>query len=90
MAMKVGSVYFDTKAFKDAEHVYRKLVPPAENADARFESTGGRCIVGIQKTNEYDFALEAGKPGEPTWSSGVKVDRMHIEWRDYPSLVMAI
>ena len=71
-----GSVYFDTKAFKDAGHVYRKLVPPAENADAKKdlellqEGEGALSKGTSEKRNEYDFALwKAGKPGEPTWDS---------------------
>jgi cysteinyl-tRNA synthetase len=72
-----GSVYFDTGAFKAAGHVYRKLVPPAENdtgakkdLELLQEGEGALSKGTSEKRNEYDFALwKASKPGEPTWDS---------------------
>jgi len=71
-----GSVYFDTEAFKKSGHVYRKLVPPADNgaADLDLLAEGEGSLTGPSQTgekrNEFDFALwKNGKPGEPTWES---------------------
>ena len=73
-----GSVYFDTEAFKNAGHVYRKLVPPAANSGVNAkkdlellrEGEGALSKGGSEKRNEFDFALWKGsKPGEPTWDS---------------------
>jgi cysteinyl-tRNA synthetase len=69
-----GSVYFDTEAFKTAGHCYRKLVPPAKDADDSkllAEGEGALASDGPSlKKCPNDFVLwKTSKPGEPVWTS---------------------
>jgi cysteinyl-tRNA synthetase len=76
-----NSVYFDTKAFRDAGHTYGKLNPwavgsseLASESESNFETT--------EKRSSCDFALwKKSKEGEPAWNSpwGMGRPGWHIE-----------
>ena len=65
-----GSVYFDTRAFVNAGHEYRKLEPmPASQWE---DIKGGKVAAeeAGEKKSQMDFALwKKSKQGEPAWSS---------------------
>eukprot|EP00947_MAST-08B_sp_MAST-8B-sp1_P000015 g15.t1 len=77
-----GSVYFDTRAFKKAGHLYPKLVPGVED-DAVAEAEGALASGGDgEKKHPHDFALwKKSKDGEPRWESpwGLGRPGWHIE-----------
>ncbi|GJP42238.1 hypothetical protein CLOM_g1828 [Closterium sp. NIES-68] len=64
-----GSVYFDTKAFKESGHMYGKLCPwSVGSAELAAESESD--FATSEKRNRSDFALwKASKAGEPSWPS---------------------
>ncbi|KAH8942535.1 hypothetical protein BDL97_14G106100 [Sphagnum fallax] len=76
-----NSVYFDTKAFRDAGHTYGKLNPwavgsseLASESESNFETT--------EKRSSCDFALwKKSGEGEPAWNSpwGMGRPGWHIE-----------
>jgi len=57
-----GTVYFDTKAFKDYGKLSRKNIDELE--------AGARIEINKEKKNPMDFVLwKPFKPGEPKWDS---------------------
>jgi len=76
-----GSVYFDTKAFKDAGHQYGKLNPWAVGS-SELASESESNFVTTEKKTSCDFALwKKSKQGEPEWKSpwGMGRPGWHIE-----------
>ncbi|GAX84748.1 hypothetical protein CEUSTIGMA_g12170.t1 [Chlamydomonas eustigma] len=64
-----GSVYFDTRNFKECGHTYGKLKPWAVGS-ALLASEGESNFETSEKRTPSDFALwKASKPGEPFWDS---------------------
>ncbi|KAG6900716.1 hypothetical protein C0993_003742 [Termitomyces sp. T159_Od127] len=66
-----GSVYFDTKAFDNAEgHDYAKLEPWSKGNRELLEDGEGALSKKNGSRSASDFALwKASKPGEPSWPS---------------------
>ncbi|GLB37791.1 putative tRNA synthetases class I (C) catalytic domain [Lyophyllum shimeji] len=66
-----GSVYFDTRAFDNADgHDYAKLEPWSKGNRELLEDGEGALSVKVGRRSPADFALwKASKPGEPSWPS---------------------
>lgn len=64
-----GSVYFNTRAFQEAGHIYGKLNPWAVGS-SELASESESNFDSREKQNNCDFALwKASKIGEPFWES---------------------
>jgi len=64
-----GSVYFNTRAFQEAGHIYGKLNPWAVGS-SELASESESNFDSREKQNNCDFALwKASKVGEPYWES---------------------
>ena len=79
-----NSVYFDVKAFEEAEnHKYGKLNKNAmANVEEAMDGEGALAAEKSEKRSEFDFVLwKASKAGEPSWSSpwGMGRPGWHIE-----------
>ena len=66
-----GSVYFDIKAFENANHSYAKLEPWNRNDGAlQADGEGALSSKSTEKRSDSDFVLwKASKAGEPSWPS---------------------
>ncbi|KAG6994086.1 cysteine--tRNA ligase [Physcia stellaris] len=66
-----GSVYFDIKAFEDANNSYARLEPGSRNDQGRqAEGEGNLTQRTTEKRSPSDFALwKSSRPGEPSWPS---------------------
>ena len=66
-----GSVYFDIKAFEEANNSYARLEPWNRNDTAlQADGEGTLTYKSTEKRSEADFALwKSSKPGEPSWPS---------------------
>ncbi|KAF8070794.1 tRNA synthetases class I (C) catalytic domain-containing protein [Lyophyllum atratum] len=66
-----GSVYFDTKAFDNAEgHDYAKIEPWSKGNRQLLEDGEGALSKKTGSRSASDFALwKASRPGEPSWPS---------------------
>jgi cysteinyl-tRNA synthetase len=68
-----GSVYFNTVAYKESDHVYGKLAPSkVGDLEKLKEGEGSRNAKDhdTDKKNPYDFALwKKSKENEPKWDS---------------------
>ncbi|CAK9205088.1 unnamed protein product [Sphagnum troendelagicum] len=76
-----NSVYFDTKAFRDAGHTYGKLNPWAVGS-SQLASESESNFETREKRSSCDFALwKKSKEGEPAWKSpwGMGRPGWHIE-----------
>ncbi|KAG0560270.1 hypothetical protein M758_10G162400 [Ceratodon purpureus] len=76
-----GSVYFDTKAFKEGGHQYGKLNPAAVGSSLLASESESNFETSEKRTS-CDFALwKKSKPGEPSWESpwGMGRPGWHIE-----------
>ncbi|XP_024384144.1 uncharacterized protein [Physcomitrium patens] len=76
-----GSVYFDTKAFREAGHQYGKLNPAAVGSSLLASESESNFETSEKRTS-CDFALwKKSKPGEPAWESpwGLGRPGWHIE-----------
>lgn len=64
-----GSVYFNTRTFQEAGHIYGKLNPWAVGS-SELASESESNFDSREKQNNCDFALwKASKMGEPYWES---------------------
>lgn len=66
-----GSVYFDIKAFEDANNSYARLEPGSRNDQGRqADGEGKLTLQTTEKRSPSDFALwKSSRPGEPSWPS---------------------
>ncbi|KAI0690429.1 cysteinyl-tRNA synthetase [Cytidiella melzeri] len=87
-----GSVYFDTRAFDQAEtHDYAKLEPWSKGNNELLAEGEGALSVTTGRRSPADFALwKASKPGEPSWPSpwGPGRPGWHIECSVMASAVL--
>ena len=66
-----GSVYFDIKAFEEAQNHYARLEPWNRNdTDLQADGEGSLSKKTSEKKSDADFALwKSSKAGEPSWPS---------------------
>lgn len=66
-----GSVYFDIKAFENANHSYAKLEPwNRNNRVLQADGEGALSSKSTEKRSDADFVLwKSSKAGEPSWPS---------------------
>ena len=66
-----GSIYFDIKAFEDANYSYARLEPWNRNDGAlQADGEGALSSKSTEKRSDADFVLwKASKAGEPSWPS---------------------
>ncbi|KAG6866398.1 hypothetical protein C0991_004683 [Blastosporella zonata] len=87
-----GSVYFDTRAFDDADgHDYAKLEPWSKGNRDLLEDGEGALSKKSGSRSASDFALwKASRPGEPSWPSpwGLGRPGWHIECSVMASAVL--
>ncbi|KAG5646258.1 hypothetical protein DXG03_004085 [Asterophora parasitica] len=87
-----GSVYFDTKAFDNADgHDYAKLEPWSKGNRELLEDGEGALSKKTGSRSASDFALwKASRPGEPSWPSpwGAGRPGWHIECSVMASAVL--